>query len=83
MRAPERSPINRGLNRKYLLIPLTLLFTCSMCMMNLLIISRPSREHWFHVFAWGLASILTLSMTMAWGKEFVNIPRLHVKVKRD
>jgi len=83
IRVPELSPINRGLNRKYLLIPLTFFITCSMCLINLLIVSRPHREHWFHVFAWGLASIFSLSMTMVWGKELVNIPRLHVKIKRD
>ena len=82
-RTPETSPVSKELSRKYLALPIIILVSFSMCIMNLLLPATSFREQLTYVFFWGAASISTLAITIFWGKELVDAPKLYTKVKRD
>jgi hypothetical protein len=82
-RTPESCPISKELSKKFLALPITMFLAFSMCIINLLIPASSFREQMTYVLFWGAATISTLAVTIVWGQELVDIPRLYSKVKRD
>jgi len=54
-----------------------------MCIINLLIPAASFREQITYVLFWSAATISTLAITVFWGQELVDAPKLYSKVKRD
>jgi hypothetical protein len=82
-RTPESCPISKELNKTLLALPITMFLAFSMCIINLLIPASSFREQMTYVLFWGVASISTLVITIFWGQDLVDAPRLYSKVKRD
>ncbi len=82
-RIPETCPISKELNKKYLVLPITMFLALSMCIINLLVPAQTFREQLTYVLFWGATTISTLAITVLYGKELVDVPKLHSKVKRD
>ncbi|CAF1109646.1 unnamed protein product [Adineta steineri] len=82
-RTPESCPISKEISKKFLALPVTMFLAFSMCIINLLIPASSFREQITYVLFWGAATISTLAITIFWGKELVDAPRLYSKVKRD
>ncbi|CAF2098152.1 unnamed protein product [Rotaria magnacalcarata] len=82
-RTPESCPISKELSKKFLALPITMFLAFSMCVINLLIPAASFREQMTYVLFWGAATISTLAITIFWGQELVDAPKLYSKVKRD
>ncbi|CAF3063626.1 unnamed protein product [Rotaria socialis] len=82
-RTPESCPISKELSKKFLALPITMFLAFSMCIINLLIPAASFREQMTYVLFWGAATISTLAITIFWGQELVDAPKLYSKVKRD
>jgi len=82
-RVPESCPISKELSKKLLALPIIMFLTFSMCIINLLIPASSFREQMTYVLFWGAATISTLAMTLFWGQELVDAPKLYSKVKQD
>ena len=82
-RTPESCPISKELSRKFLALPVTMFLAFSMCIINLLIPAASFREQMTYVLFWGAATFSTLAITIFWGQELVDAPKLYSKVKRD
>lgn len=64
-------------------LPITMFLALSMCIINLLIPAASFREQMTYVLFWGAATVSTLAITIFWGQELVDAPKLYSKVKRD
>jgi hypothetical protein len=82
-RTPESCPMSKVVSRKFLALPVTMFLALSMCIINLLIPAASFREQITYVLFWGAATISTLAITIFWGQELVDAPRLYSKVKHD
>ncbi|CAF0823074.1 unnamed protein product [Rotaria sp. Silwood1] len=82
-RTPESCPISKELSKKFLALPVTMFLAFSMCIINLLIPASSFREQMTYVLFWGAATISTLAITIFWGQELVDAPKLYSKAKRD
>jgi hypothetical protein len=82
-RVPESCPISKELSKKLLALPIIMFLAFSMCIINLLIPASSFREQMTYVLFWGAATISTLAMTLFWGQELVDSPKLYLKVKQD
>ncbi|CAF1245042.1 unnamed protein product, partial [Didymodactylos carnosus] len=80
---PETCPISRELSKKFLALPVTMFLAFSMCIINVLIPAASFREQMTYVLFWGAATVSTLAITIFWGQELVDAPKLYSKVKRD
>lgn len=82
-RTPESCPISKEISKKFLFLPVTMFLALSMCIINLLIPASSFREQFTYVLFWGAATISTLAITVFWGQELVDAPRLYSKMKHD
>ena len=82
-RVPESCPISGELSKKLLALPITMFLAFSMCIINLLIPADSFREQMTYILFWGAATMSSLAVTLVWGQELVDAPRLYSKVKRD
>jgi len=82
-RIPESCPISKELSKKFLALPITMFLAFSMCMINLLIPASSFHEQIIYVLFWGAATISALGITIFYGKELVDAPKLYSKIKRD
>jgi hypothetical protein len=82
-RIPESCPISKELSKKFLALPITMFLAFSMFIINLLIPASSFHEQITYVLFWGVAAISTLGITIFYGKELVDAPKLYSKIKRD
>lgn len=82
-RTPESCPISKEVSKKFLALPVTMFLAFSMCIINVLIPAASFREQITYVLFWGAATVSTLAITLFWGQELVDAPRLYLKTKHD
>ncbi len=82
-RTPESCPISHEISKKLLALPITMFLAFSMCIVNLIIPASTFQEQITYILFWGAAAISTLAVTMFYGQELVDKPKLYLKVKQD
>ncbi|CAF2405929.1 unnamed protein product [Rotaria sp. Silwood2] len=82
-RTPESCPIRKEISKKLLALPVAILISLSMCIINLLMPAATFHEQVTHILFWGVTTISTLALTIFWRHELVDVPKLHSKVKYD
>jgi len=60
-----------------------MLIAFSMCIINLLVPSTTFRDQMGYIVFWGITTITTLFITVLWGKDLVDTPKLYSKIKKD
>lgn len=71
------------LDLKYLALPIIALGTFSMFIMSLMIPGDSYQEQLTFVLFWAFGTMVTLSIIILYGKEFVNTPKFVQKVKKQ
>lgn len=75
--------LQEKLDMKYLALPIIALGTFSMLIMSLMIPGDSYQEQMTYILFWAFGTMVTLSVIIFYGKEFVNAPKFVHKVKKQ
>ncbi|XP_076864540.1 phosphatidylinositol-3-phosphatase SAC1-A [Brachyhypopomus gauderio] len=77
------TPLQLQKDWKFLTLPIIMLVAFSMCIISLLIAGENWTETMAYVLFWASAGLITATIILLNGKEFVNVPKLVQKEKMD
>ncbi|CAF1196498.1 unnamed protein product [Rotaria sordida] len=81
-RTRESCPISKEISKKFLALPVTMIISFSMCIINLLIPASTFHEQVTHTLFWSLATISAIALTIFWRHELVDVPKLYSKISQ-